>query len=237
MKRLAHRARHGEGGRIAGFSLVEMMFVIVIISIVATVAVPTFLGTTYTDRLSQAAGEIQQVFEKARARALLRNTAIRIRIDRNPTDARANVRIDESPDGTCSGFQRIALRTPPPPPDPAEADPYAACSTWLATEQHRCGLAEVHISGTLAPDFYKATGVTVRNLDEGAPGGAWTAYESLVVCVNRRGRLLRWTGAGWTPVNGGLRFRLDRREGRAGPFLGLLKEVYIPQGGVSGVMR
>ncbi|MBN1772594.1 MAG: prepilin-type N-terminal cleavage/methylation domain-containing protein [Deltaproteobacteria bacterium] len=219
-----------------GFSLVEMMFVIVIIMVVATVAVPTFMGTTHTDRLVQATGEVQQVFEKARARALLKNTAVRIRIDRNPTDATANLRIDESPDGTCSGFQRIAARMMPPP-DVAEADPYAACGTWLATEQHRCGLAEVHISGTLAAGGYRQTGVTILNLDEGAPGGAWTAHESLVVCVNRRGRMLRWSGAGWIPVNGGLRFRLDRREGPSGSFLGLLKEVYVPQGGVPGVLR
>jgi prepilin-type N-terminal cleavage/methylation domain-containing protein len=220
----------------AGFSLVEMMFVVVIISIVATIAVPTFMGTTQTDRLVQATGEIQQIFERARARALLKNSAVRIRIDRNPTDARANIRIDESPDATCTGFQRIAVRTAPPP-DVAEADPYALCSTWLATEQHRCGLSEVHISGTQAWDGYKATGVTVLTMEEGAPGGTWTTHENLVLCMNRRGRMLRWSGAGWVPLNGGLRFRLDRREGRAGSFLGLVKEVYVPQGGIAGVMR
>ncbi len=220
----------------AGFSLVEMMFVVVIISIVATIAVPTFMGTTQTDRLVRATGEIQQIFQKARARALLKNSAVRIRIDRNPTDARANIRIDESPDASCSGFQRISVRTAPPP-DVAEADPYALCSAWLATEQHRCGLAEVHLSGSLAWDGYKSTGVTITGIDEGAPGGTWTAHESLVVCVNRRGRMLRWSGGGWVPLNGGLRFRLDRREGAGGPFLGLLKEIYVPQGGTSGVMR
>lgn len=221
-----------------GFSVVELMFVIVIISIVATVAVPTFLGTMHTDRLAQATGEIRQIFERARARAVLRNTAVRVAIVRQPAGPAPNLRIDESHDGTCSGFQRIATRTSPPP-NPAEADAFAPCTAWIATERHRCGLAEVHISGTLAPGYYRAAGVTVERILTGEPGGSWTVSpDVLVVCVNRRGRLLRWTGTDWTPIGGGLLFRLDRREGGpGGPFMGLVKEVYIPQGGIAGVLR
>jgi hypothetical protein len=79
--------------------------------------------------------------------------------------------------------------------------------------------------------------VTILAVQEGA-GTVWAPTEDpLVLCMNRRGRLLRWDGTGWAPLAGGLRFRLDRRQGTAGPFLNLVKIVEIPLGGISGVMR
>lgn len=220
----------------SGFTIVELMFVVVIIMVLASLAVPSFVGVGQTDRLVQATGEVQRAFELARTRAVLKNAAMRIRIVKASSDDTPNIRVDESPDTTCNGFQRIATQAANP--DPAEATPASPCSAWLAAQRNRCGVSNVHISGTLAWGGYRETSVTILAVQSGA-GTVWTATEDpLVLCMNRRGRLLRWDGGtGWTPLVGGLRVRLDRRQGTTGPFLDLVKTVEIPTGGISGVMR
>lgn len=225
--------RHGSS---SGFTIVEMMFVVVIIMVLASLAVPSFVGVGQTDRLVQATGEVQRAFELARTRAVLKNAAMRIRIVMASSDDTPNIRVDESPDSTCNGFQRIAVAAVNP--DPAEASPASPCTAWLPAQQNRCGVTNVHITGTKAWGGYRETSVTILAVEEGA-GAAWVPTEDpLVLCMNRRGRLWRWVGGGWAPIiTGGLRFRLDRRQGTAGPLLNLVKTVEIPQGGISGVMR
>jgi type II secretory pathway pseudopilin PulG len=229
------RTGHGTaGGGGAGFSIVEMMFVIVIIMVLATVSVPTFMGVSANDRVVQATGEIQRAFELARSRAILKNAAVRITIHRNPGDARPNVRVDESPDSSCTGFARIATRTVNP--DPSEAGVDSLCTTWLAVEQPRCGVVQVEITGTNAWGGYKESSVVITGIAEGSSAsGSWTTYDDVVLCVNRRGRMLRQSGTDWIPVTGGIRFQLDRLRG--GSPLGVTKSIFIPQGGVSGVIR
>ena len=218
----------------AGFTIVEMMFVVVIIMVLATVAVPTFMGVNATDRVVKATGEIQRAFELARSRAILKNAAVRIAIHRAPGDVRPNIRVDESPDSSCTGFARIGTRAVNPDANESNAD--NLCSTWLGTEQYRCGVANVAITSTNAWGGYSEAGITITGIAEGSSsGGTWTAYENIVLCVNRRGRLLRLSGTDWIPVTGGIRFQLDRLEG--GSPLGVTKSVFIPQGGISGVIR
>jgi type II secretory pathway pseudopilin PulG len=218
-------------GSSSGFTIIELMFVVVIIMVLASLAVPTFVGVGQTDRLVQATDEVQRAFELARARAVLMDAPMRIRIVKASGDATPNIRVDESPDATCYGFQRIARRATNP--DLAEESPANPCSAWLPAERHRCGISNVHITGTLAWGGYRETSVTILDVTT----GSGTADDPLVLCMNRRGRLLSWDGTGWAPLVGGLRFRLDRRQGTTGPFLNLVKTVEIPQGGIAGVMR
>ncbi len=230
-----HGSRSWSASNNAGFTIVEMMFVVVIIMVLASLAVPSFIGVGQTDRLVQAAGEVQRAFELARTRAVLMDAAMRIRIVRASTDATPNIRIDESPDATCGGFQRIARQAANP--DPAEESPVSPCAAWLAPQRHRCGVANVHLTSTLAWGGYREIGVAILDVQIGA-GSVWSpAPEPLVLCMNRRGRLLQWDGLGWAPLGAGLRFRLDRINGATGAYLDLVKVVEIPQGGISGVMR
>jgi prepilin-type N-terminal cleavage/methylation domain-containing protein len=218
--------------REGGFTIVEMMIVVVVISLLATIAVPGFMGSQQTDRVTQAAKMINRAFEVARGRAIQKSVAVRITLHRDTSDATVNLRVDESPDSTCSGFQRIATRAINP--DPNENNPANPCTAWAGTEQYRCGVASAAITGTSAWAGYIETGVVITSIAEGQTG-VWTGRDDVVLCMNRRGRMLRWTGTGWTPIVGGIRFELDRHSGAA--LLGVKKVVYIPQGGVSGEER
>jgi hypothetical protein len=111
-----------------------------------------------------------------------------------------------------------------------EALPAQPCTAWIPSERHRCGVAEVHITGDLAWGGYRERGIGLTSVTS---GGMETPLATF--CVNRRGRLLQWGGADWVPVVTGISVTLDRRH--EGVWLGLNKRIWIPQGGVSGVFR
>ncbi|MBI5502268.1 MAG: pilin [Deltaproteobacteria bacterium] len=227
---------HGcSGPAQGGFTLIELMVVIVIISVLATIAVPMFESRDRTDRVVGAATAVSNSFAAARARALRTSAAHRIILHRTATDSTLNVRVDESPDSSCNGFVTIAAH--PVTPDGNEADPSNPCSSWLPSMQHRCGVMEVALTGrNVAWGGYLETGVVLTAVQEGTTGGAWTPRDDVVLCMNSRGRLLRADGAGgWTGVGGGIRLTLDRHSGAAE--LGVIKVVYVPQGGIVEDLR
>jgi prepilin-type N-terminal cleavage/methylation domain-containing protein len=222
----------GRTSESSGFTIIELMVVVIIVSVLATIAVPGFTGGQQTDRVSRAAKLITTTFETARSRAIQKNVAVRIILHRSTSDSTLNVRVDESPDSSCTGWVRIATRTVAP--DPNEANAANPCSSWVAGEQYRCGIATAAITGTSAWGGYIEAGVTLTSVAEGTTG-AWTPRDDLVICMNRRGRMLRWTGVGWTPITGGLRLELDRADGSG--TLGVKKVVLLPQGGIAGEQR
>ncbi|MBI5485859.1 MAG: prepilin-type N-terminal cleavage/methylation domain-containing protein [Deltaproteobacteria bacterium] len=237
-RREAIMGRKSSGGG-GGFSVVELMIVVVIVSVMATIAVPVFSGRERTDRVVAAATAVSNAFASARARALRTNAAHRIILHRAATDTTFNIRVDESPDTSCTGFDRIA--TDPLTPDAAESNPANPCGTWVASQQYRCGVVGVALTGeNIAWGGYLETGVVLTAIQEEA-GGAWTAQDDVVLCMNSRGRLLRQAGGlGWVPVVGGIRLTLDRYECRppaCSTPVGVTKIVYVPQGGIVEDLR
>lgn len=217
-----------------GFSIVEMMMVVVIISVIAAIAVPTFSGPQSTDEVVRASEEIQRAFELARARAVRKNAAMRISFHADLTsgDARATVRVDESPDSTCAGFDRIADAAHPLS-DPAEAAIDGDCASWRDTERHRCAVYEARVNGAYARGAYRERNVGIRTVTV-----AGAAMRDFVACITRRGRLFLRSGTDWVRVAGDIRIVLDRYEdaGMSNP-VGVEKELRIPQGGVVGAFR
>ena len=73
------RPRFGPSDR--GFSLVDMLVVIGIIAIVSAIALPGMLGAMERVRLGQSAREVERELQAAKARAVVKGRAMRVRFD------------------------------------------------------------------------------------------------------------------------------------------------------------
>ena len=79
-----------------GFSLVELMVVVIIISIIAGLAIPT-MSVLRFDRLTyDDAGAIMQLFRSARTRAIARGSAVLINMSANGTTDRGTLGMYEA---------------------------------------------------------------------------------------------------------------------------------------------
>jgi prepilin-type N-terminal cleavage/methylation domain-containing protein len=64
-----------------GFSLVDLLAVMTIIGTVAAIALPSMLGAMERVRLGQSAREVERELQMAKARAIVKGRAIRVRFD------------------------------------------------------------------------------------------------------------------------------------------------------------
>lgn len=75
-----------------GFTLLELMVVVVIITIVSTVAIPGVVKRMQTNRARQAAEDLAITFRQARIRAVGRTAAVLVRFDSGTVEVREAVR-------------------------------------------------------------------------------------------------------------------------------------------------
>jgi len=64
-----------------GFSLIDMLAVVTILGTMAAIALPSMLGAMERVRLGQAAREVERELQSAKARAVVKGRAMRVRFD------------------------------------------------------------------------------------------------------------------------------------------------------------
>jgi prepilin-type N-terminal cleavage/methylation domain-containing protein len=83
--------------RISGFTLMELMIVIAIIAIMASIAIPNFIGWLPERRLDAGAQDILQGLQKSRSKAIMTNRNVIVTFDAGDNSFIAFV--DDNTDG------------------------------------------------------------------------------------------------------------------------------------------
>lgn len=176
----------------SGYTLVELMIVVIIIAIISALAAPAIMEGRKNSILGEAARRTQEIFETARARALMRNSAMRVTITKGTVGTPGSIWLTESTSNSCR---------------PQGGWPTASDTT-----------GRYHIVGMdLNDKHFKQFNIYMSELRIGSVAydpstGARTVTGTAIgtqldLCLNRRGRMLRNTGPVtapvWIPLNTG----------------------------------
>jgi type IV fimbrial biogenesis protein FimT len=206
---LCHRLgkKRGERRRAAGFTLLELLIVVIMIGVIVTLAIPSIATQMRDRRMNQAAHQVAMIYRQARALAMGRGSAVLVHFDAG---------------GNPQG--RIELR------EAVDVDP-AHCVTLPATS---CSLANWNAAST---SNHLVTAFEPSNLDVFKnvqlkfflPSGS-DAGSSVDICFSPLGRPYRrltFTGA-FEPMNDVPYFEVSPVDG-----VGLTRTVLIVPNGAS----
>jgi prepilin-type N-terminal cleavage/methylation domain-containing protein len=190
MRRRTERgAKAGSGER--GFTLLELMVVVIIVGLIAALAVPSMRIATYDRHAYEDAGAVTQLFRDARLRSVARGSAILVTMTANGTADR----------GTFNVYEAVAQD----PADPSHAFqmPVPTCkaptSPWsLPPAQTTLFVEGVDLKGPQEVDADIETQIFTYSGAVGAAAPAATPQTAMYICYTPIGRSFFTTA---TPIN------------------------------------
>lgn len=200
-----------------GFTLIELMAVIVIIGILAVVSVPTINRRLEDRRVQQNAEQIAQVYRTARAHAIGRGTAVLVRFQGGGWEVREAVR------GTLTlgaGGSAVTSDVACDDLPGSSVGTVSSCLLTAWTNPDTPGSTNRVISG-----FRPDTNVTVSGFSDGT-----TAATFHDLCFTPMGRVYSRTVETnqLTPMNAVPRFEVSQTGG-----VGLTRNVLVPPNGAA----
>ncbi len=215
-------------GKRAGFTLVELMIVIVIIGIASAIAAPALMESRKNTILGEAARETFSIFETARARSLMRNAAMRIVISKGTVSAPGSIWLHESSSTSCNNF----------PPDQA-SDPVRWGILHLDLNTEHWKRFDIYMSDLRVG--------TVTFLADGTRQVSGSSVTGLDLCLNRRGIVLvnnggTFSNPTWIRLNNGgalanNQVTIGYQRQDEGNDVGVERLIVLKQGAVARIVR
>jgi prepilin-type N-terminal cleavage/methylation domain-containing protein len=215
--RASRRAR-----RALGFSLIELMVVIIIIGIVSALAVPTMLSARMDRHAYEDAGQIMQFFREARTRAVGRAGAVLIAMTMNGKTDR----------GTFTMWESVT--TNPANAGGGNRSPVATCkapTVWGQLNAANTGIAFVdslNLNSGAENDADIETALFVYS-----PAGVQPNVQQAFICYTPLGRAYLTTDVpvfdGAVPSLAPLELRVTRAGG------GTIRSVLVPPSGMARI--